>query len=243
MSADAYEFFGALDMGVYALNVSTIYKPSNILNMLFGVRYLHAYNGDVPGEELFVDLAETVDTVSVYENRYCLPIAFAASRDALSFNVGALSGRLQQAGMLRSLLGDEPGDFYTSEETLANACARLSAGGIELSEFSNDRIAGRVVCGEDSFLYTSIPADEGWRVFVDGERVETVTVFDYLLGVPMDAGEHTVELRYTAPGFRAGLALSIASALLVLTYILYDHKKRYGTWPLLSKIKNKRESR
>ena len=145
--------------------------------------------------------------------------------------------------MLRNLLGDEGGIFYTTEDLLDDAYKRLLAGGIALTEFSNDRIAGQVTCGEDSFLFTSIPADEGWRVYVDGERVETVTVFGHLMGIPMDAGEHTVELCYTAPGFRAGLALSITSGLCVLAYILFDYKKRNGVWPILSKIKNKRESR
>ena len=78
----------------------------------------------------------------------------------------------------------------------------------------------------ESFLFTSIPADEGWRVLVDGQEVETVKVFDYLLGIPLTAGEHTVELCYTAPGFRTGLGISLASALCVGGYILLVRMKR-----------------
>ena len=243
MSASAYRFFGTLDMGVYALNVSTLYKPSNILNMIFGVRYLHAYNGDTLDEGLYADQVETVDTVTVYENRYCLPIAFAASRDALSLDIAQMSGRHQQNAILRTLLGEKGSVYYTTEEALAEAYGRLATGGMEISEFSNDRIKGRVKCGEDSFLFTSIPADEGWRAYVDGEPVDTVLVFDHLMGIPLDEGEHTVVLSYTAPGFRTGLVISLLSGIAVLGYAAYDRKRRFGEWPVLCKFKNKRESR
>ena len=226
MSADAYRFFGTIGMGVYAQNVSTIYKPSNILNMLFGVRYLHAYNGDVPGEELCVDLVETVETVTVYENRYCLPIAFLGSLDAIGLDLTAFTGRQRQSVMLSSLLGEAPYTSYATEAALADAYTRLAAGGMTLDEFSNDYISGRVTSDGESFLFTSIPADEGWRVLVDGQEVETVKVFDYLLGIPLTAGEHTVELCYTAPGFRTGLGISLASALCVGGYILLVRMKR-----------------
>ena len=225
MTEEAYRFFGKLGMGVYAQNVSTLYKPTNILNMLFGVRYLHAYNGDVPEASLLVDPVETVDTVTVYENRYCLPLAFLASRDALALDTEAYSGMLLENRMLASLLGDGEGRYYYTEEAISDAYSRLSAGAMTLDEFSSDRICGTVTAGEDTLLFTSIPADDGWRVTVDGKRVETVTVFGYLLGVPLSEGEHRVELSYTAPGFGAGLAVSLLSAAAILLFAVYERRR------------------
>ncbi len=219
MSADAYRFFGRLGMGVYAQNVSTMYKPSNILNMLFGVRYLHAYNGDT-ADTLFVDHVETVGTVTVYENRYTLPLAFAASRDALLLDLDRLSGEDAEGAMLRTLLGDELPRRYNREGVLSSAYEQLSAGGMTITAFSDSHIKGRVTVGKDQFLFTSIPADEGWSVWVDGERVAPQKVFGYLLGIPLSEGEHTVELSYTAPGFTLGLCLSLASLAATVLYLL-----------------------
>ena len=224
MSEQAYRFFGRIGMGVYAQNVSTIYKPSNILNMLFGVRYLHAYNGD-KAEGLYVDLVETKDTVGVYENRYCLPLAFMASTDALGLST-ELTGSFLQNEMLRTLLGEEAGHYYWSEPALAEAYRKLSAGGMEILEFSDSHIVGKVTSHEDALLFTSIPADEGWRVYVDGERVEPERVFDYLIGVRLEAGEHTIEMSYTAPGFYAGLAITLASAAAIAAYVIWEKRKR-----------------
>ena len=228
MSAEAYDFFKNIGMDVYAQNVSTLYKPTNILNMLFGVRYLHAYNADIP-ENLYLDLLEIVDTdtgVSIYENRYCLPLAFAASRDALSLDMDGLSGRPSQNEMLRTLLGEAKGTTYRTEADIADAYGTLAAGGMQITKFENDHIIGTVKSEGDSLLFTSIPADGGWTVYVDGVQVNTVTVFGYLLGTHLAAGEHTIEMRYTSPGYTAGLAISIVSAVILILYATWEYRKR-----------------
>ncbi len=225
MTADAYRFFGRLGMGVYAQNVSTMYVPTNITNMLFGVRYLHAYNGDTPGS-LYLDEVEALETVTVYENRYTLPLAFVASEDALSLTMEGLSPTTLQNAMLAALLGDAESTRYMSEGALASAYGRLSPGGMEITEFSDTHIKGTVTAEEGSFLFTSIPYDDGWRVTVDEERVEPVRVFDYLLGIPLLSGEHTVELSYTAPGFYGGLAISLLSAAAVTLYAVLEQRRR-----------------
>ena len=61
-------------------------------------------------------------------------------------------------------------------------------------------------------LLTTIPAEDGWRAWVDGERADTVVWLDTFLSLDLPAGTHQVELRYTAPGLMPGLALGLASA-------------------------------
>jgi hypothetical protein len=50
----------------------------------------------------------------------------------------------------------------------------------------------------------------GWEVHVDGTPVEPVPAAGLYFAVPLDPGRHTVTLRFRAPGFRAGLLLSLA---------------------------------
>ena len=69
-------------------------------------------------------------------------------------------------------------------------------------------------------LLTTIPAEDGWRAYVDGERVETAVWLDTFLSLNVPAGAHQVELRYTAPGLIPGLALGlIAAAGLALAFM------------------------
>ena len=61
-------------------------------------------------------------------------------------------------------------------------------------------------------LLTTIPAEDGWRAYVDGKRVETGVWLNTFLSLNVPAGAHEVELRYTAPGLMPGLGLGLISA-------------------------------
>ena len=61
-------------------------------------------------------------------------------------------------------------------------------------------------------LLTTIPAEDGWRAYVDGARVDTAVWLDAFLSLNVPAGTHRVELRYTAPGLIPGLGLGLVSA-------------------------------
>jgi len=55
----------------------------------------------------------------------------------------------------------------------------------------------------------------GWEATVDG-RAARIHAADYLLrGVPLPAGAHRVEMRYTAPAARVGAAISAFTLLLL----------------------------
>ena len=76
-------------------------------------------------------------------------------------------------------------------------------------------------------LLTTVPAEDGWRAYVDGARVDTAVWLDTFLSLDIPAGTHQVELRYTAPGLVPGLALGLISAAgLALSYTKCNLSKR-----------------
>lgn len=105
----------------------------------------------------------------------------------------------------------------------------LQSGSMKSFEASNGVLSGSVACAEDTLLFTSIPFDEGWRVWVDGERVEPAVFSDALLCVELVAGTHFVEMKYTAQGADLGLGITVLTAcfLVVVPGVKWVKKKYF----------------
>ena len=99
---------------------------------------------------------------------------------------------------------------------------KLAAGGLQITEQSANSLTGTVNAAQDSVLFFSIPYDAGWQVEIDGEKVQTLPVDrtvegddGAMLAVRMPAGQHTVRLRFAAPGQTLGWLMSLCSLLCV----------------------------
>ncbi len=100
-----------------------------------------------------------------------------------------------------------------------------------LTKWSDTQINGTIEVKQDGLFYTSIPYERGWRVIVDGREIsvcegydpklESVKLSDSVICFPLSKGSHTIELRFTAPGLKAGaiisgISLAVFAALLIL---------------------------
>ena len=81
-------------------------------------------------------------------------------------------------------------------------------------------------------MFTTIPYDEGWKVYVDGERVDIYKTCDALLAFDITEGVHTVEMKYFSKAMTVGLILSVSGLAIFVGMILLDHfvfkKRREG---------------
>ncbi len=89
-----------------------------------------------------------------------------------------------------------------------------------------DRVTGEITTTGRRVLAFAIPYSPGWDIYVDGQRAGSLKVNDFLLGVELGAGEHTVQLRYHSPGFRLGVALAGAGLCMLGAMLLYRKKER-----------------
>ncbi len=107
---------------------------------------------------------------------------------------------------------------------------RLSCCTLGLTECSTTYASGVIHCDRDGLLYTSIPQDGNWVAYVDGQEVETVSMCDVMLSVPITQGVHTVEFRYRNTAFELGGLISLGCAAvfggIVLGCWLAKRKKR-----------------
>lgn len=68
------------------------------------------------------------------------------------------------------------------------------AGSPEVSSYHAGKLEGSIEMEGDGYLATSIPWNESWRVFIDGEEVEPFRINIGFVGAPIEAGFHTIEL-------------------------------------------------
>jgi uncharacterized membrane protein YfhO len=338
MNTARYALFKNLGKRIYAQNVSTVYQPTPMQDMMFGMKYHYMRLGEkLP----YGKLIEKTETVSVYESPYALPVAYAVSpaikefmtvsveeptvyegialqtkfvslatgldrdvaveavssqpilqnarldgnilsvRDTDSeasysvefyaqcdgyfyidfdFVTGTYTAFVNGAGKRTGTCAGDPllsmgyvkkGDsisvtvtvkgyqavfadmsgWIIDEKALDAAHETLSSGGLHVERASETRIMGTIAVSEDSVLYSSIPYENGWSVYIDGEKQKTYDLGAGLLACDIAVGTHTVEYRYLAPGLVMGILLTLSSVAILVSIWFTTAKRRKNAQP------------
>ena len=122
--------------------------------------------------------------------------------------------------------------YYLDEALFAEVMPRLQANGYDIDKFTDSSFSGTVSATEDkSLFFLTIPYDEGWSVYVDGEKADTFEVLNSLTAVEITAGEHKVELKYSTWAIRYGVMISAVSVLVFCAILAGDQfiKRRRAT--------------
>jgi uncharacterized membrane protein YfhO len=114
--------------------------------------------------------------------------------------------------------------YTINQKTFNNDYQILKNQKINIEEFKEYYIKGTIKNVENEAIYTSIPYDEGWNVYIDGEKISTYKIGNALLGFDLQKGEHTIELKYMIPKIKISLIFSIFSFFCLLLSLLI--KKR-----------------
>ncbi len=114
---------------------------------------------------------------------------------------------------------------------LESATQAVRAHGLTVTESTAISLTGTVTAPADGALFLSIPYDRGWTATVDGKPATTFPVSKdeegadgAMLAVELTAGNHTVELRYRAPGQLIGLIISLVCAAVIAALWLIERR-------------------
>lgn len=141
--------------------------------------------------------------------------------------------------------------FSVNEEKFIKGYEQLKDGQIEYTEFDETVISGTFKAEENEVLYTSIPYDSGWKVYIDGKRVDSskiIKISDAQLGVIVDAGEHEITFSFTSTGLKNSIIIStVFTIVLLLLYIMKERrmfmfkKLKPNIWQAANKIERETE--
>lgn len=117
--------------------------------------------------------------------------------------------------------------FTVNKEAFAKGYEKLKSGQLEYTKFDETIIEGIFTAETDEILFTTIPYDKNWNVYLDGEKVsdeDIIVISEALIGVKADAGEHEIRFEYKISG--SGILIAISGGFALLLIILSILKKK-----------------
>jgi hypothetical protein len=79
-------------------------------------------------------------------------------------------------------------------------------------------------------VFSEIYYDKGWDAYIDGKKADYVRVDYALRGMPVPAGQHTIEFRFEPHSYRVGAMMtgwfSLAIYLLLIAGLVMEYRKR-----------------
>ena len=177
----------------------------NILFLQFGVKNLR------PGHDLTVWVEGTRNKLT--SNRHF----YYNKNTVFTYAVPLEKGQKQ----IRVKFGEGHYEISGAKCFLGAPVSREEAGLCQ-SEFMADqeKTKGNVIAGEinvksDGYFVTTIPYDESFDVYVDGQETGKEKVNTAFLGFQISEGEHEIRIVYHAPGMLLGKLLSLAGVVLM----------------------------
>lgn len=176
-------------------------------------RFKYTVNGQTYDRE--ISTGRSLIDLGILEAGTNIDIEFSLNRK------GAFDKTYSKTGSFRIYAGN------FDEQLFKQMYANLEDEMYIVDSYDSTHINGTITANKDGIMYTSIPYDKGFSVYVDGEKVEPIALGDGgLIGVPLTQGTHSVSFEYQVRGFKLGLLLTGLSIIGVFLYYLYDKKKK-----------------
>lgn len=115
---------------------------------------------------------------------------------------------------------------YTLDEAeLLRVSEKIRANAPQIHQMQDGKISVTAQAQADQMLWIPTGYADGWTALVNGEVVEPVALAQVCLGVPLKAGENTVELVWKTPGSSVGGYVSLVGVSLLLILAIWEYKR------------------
>ncbi len=115
--------------------------------------------------------------------------------------------------------------WYFDEEQFVDVISELKDGVMDAHSEKDDRIYGSINVPEgDEAVFTTIPYDDGWKVYVDGEEVEKKAVLnESLIAFDITPGEHELVFEYRPDCVKYGLIFTFTGIAIFVVLCVAEY--------------------
>lgn len=178
-----------------------------------GNLYLYVKSSDL--KTITVNSEKVSDITQSMEDAYILDLGYHNKGDEVLVSLDASKMESESTSF----------DFYcyTADDTVVkNMYNSLTGNSLNVESYSDTTIKGTVNAKENCYLYSSIPYDDGWSVYVDGKKAETFEIGGTLLAIELTPGQHKIEYKYFPVGFLYGIIISAVTVFGLCGFYIYN---------------------
>ncbi|HJQ68000.1 MAG TPA: YfhO family protein [Blastocatellia bacterium] len=192
-------------------------KSSSRYFDLLNVRYVMTRQSEEPLPGL--ELINTAEGVSIYENKNALPRAFVVGRAVEASSRDDALAALSDPSF-------DPKTAVVIQSQISNLKSEISnPGSARIIEDRRNRVVIETQSGGDGYLVLSDNYYPGWRASVDGVETEVLRANHTMRAVRLPAGSHVVSFDFDPLTLRISLYVSLIAAAVVAFSLLLLRKR------------------
>ncbi len=242
-----YEFIGE-ERGVASRPTTASHAARSLLSVryLFDLQDSKNFEADgtmqMPGFSYY----DTQNGYDIYENDNYIPYGFtydyyitaeecayygAENADDMMLKAIVLSAeQIEKYGDILSPLSrdyafDGPAEdgkeiIYFDDYTLSDDCAaRRDTAAYDFS-VDGSTFTAKISLEKDNLVFFSVPFDEGWTAYLNGEKTDIEKVNIGFMAVKAAAGDNEIKFVYETPGLKMGVMITAACIIIFIIYLL-----------------------
>ena len=134
-----------------------------------------------------------------------------------------------------------PTVYVINQDEFKKGYDELKKNEMIIKSFNESNIEATLNVDENKLVYTSIPYDDGWEVFVDGKKVKTSALGNAFLSFYVGPGNHNISLKYKIKYFIPSLFISVLALFIIIVDQFYGDKIKELMKKSLKKFNKKKK--
>ena len=179
---------------------------------------------------------DTKDGFMLYENENYVPMGFTYDYYITEESYETTVKNTRANLLMRALvLSEEDAEAYGKYleklpeaklddlwyDTYVSDCADRRASACSSFQMTNSGFHAEIALKKDDLVFFSVPYDDGFTAYVNGEETDVIRVDEGLMAVLAPAGENTIDFVYQADGYSLASKVSLAALAVFVLYAGY----------------------
>jgi len=170
------------------------------------------YKSDINVNDIAINTNININQYNIYDEPYII-------------NDTTTNEQFEVFVSYKTYLNEEIDVYTINNNNFIEAYNKLIVNKIKITKFNEHKINASIKLNKDTTIYTSIPYDKGWKVYVNNKQINTYKINNTLLGFDLKKGENNIELKYIPNNLDIGISISITTLIFSITYFIIKRKK------------------